>query len=665
MSEDFDDETELSEEENSQLDSLRWESYFDDDLDDVSNVQPIAVTNILQKTDRILAEDEKIMVVNNKLGGTIGMANIRNKKITLDIDGTTQILKDIKMDSMFNFVTLAKAVNYHELAHLTFTDFSPNQIQDFIENKYKKTFQDVKYINTPMTVSCRKWKLKFKIHHYIPNGEFKEALNILEDLRIERLFSTQYPRAKYYFSFSLAVLNSPRGDFWRIRVQSLLSLYALWYGRRKLFSEAPAMIKEVRKILEQKISKDIIKMSEEIVDSFIIEDNTKERLELAYFFAFLFNFLSRSSKEAQNDLFQSSSIESIGNGRYKRPNNLLDLNDEIKEEDGEEGQEKESKTDKKEKELDEEKESKKDEENVNRNKNGEVAEQIHKLIEEIRNSIESNLQSNENFKKEVEQNVDEITGRTSIDETGVPFRFGAEEQFETGRIELLLRKLRGDLSASYQRYESRGKIDVPSFIRAKHNQDLRMFAHKTMNKMSLARLGVSILIDSSASIGTGQFTQEIKAVYCFSKALERLQNKVEVIEFSSNHRILKGFNQTGDWKRSYGDGTDAERPIANAIKDLNHLKSSERIFNQYIIVVSDGHFDNHKNVENEILKAHSFGIKVIWIFVGNMKNFDDEEKSRFDEVICIEKFTDLSQKMQSLVNRMQREVILNIQRRGF
>jgi hypothetical protein len=684
MNNEFDDEQELDEDYDPEY--ADWEGTFDEDLNDISNVQPVSVTNILQKTNRLLSENEKIVVQNGNVSGSIAQINIKTRIITLDIEGTTRLLEQAKKNSMFNFVTLTKAVNYHELAHFSFADYSPTQIKDKVYEKYKE-YCNAPNTKAPMTASYKKWKIKFKKHLYIDGSSLKQYLNILEDLRIEKLFSTQYPRAKFYFSFSLAMLNSPKKmDIERMNSETLLSLYALWYGRRYLFDESSAMIDNLKKIAQQSIPKKVIKMTEEIIDSFIVEVDADERVEIAYFLALVGRFLSQIKQQESNrgNDCSSSNDDDIETGRKRSSKNLQELIGEMKlsdeEEEGQEdGQGKKAsgkgKGNKNEQNLDEEKETEDNsveedtEENIKtrqekRQKQESLANQIQELIDKFTDSIEDKLQSDESFKKEVDRNIQEITGKSSIDETGVPFKFGAEEQFETGRIEQLLRKLRGDLSASYQRYESRGKIDVPSFIRAKHNQDLKMFARRTINKMSLARLGVSFIIDSSGSVNDNDFSQEMKAVYCFSKALEKLQNKVEVIEFSSEYRILKGFNQTGDWKRSYRDNTRASRPMAKSIANLEQIKSNERINNRYIILVSDGYFNDSSAVVDTIKKAHSFGIKVIWILVGNGGG-NNKIKNDFDEFICIEKFTDLSQKMQSLINRMQREVIRNIERGSF
>jgi hypothetical protein len=127
---------------------------------------------------------------------------------------------------------------------------------------------------------------------------------------------------------------------------------------------------------------------------------------------------------------------------------------------------------------------------------------------------------------------------------------------------------------------------------------------------------------------------------------------------------MKQFNGTGDWKRSYNSGTLLTYPMKEAIKQQKKLRRSDRINNNYIIIVSDGHFDEKADrLRSLIIEAQKEKIKVIWIYVQSICYGEMQEQIKyFDGFAHIQRFTDLSQKLQEIVRKMQLEVLTNLQR---
>ncbi|GAH44401.1 unnamed protein product [marine sediment metagenome] len=148
---------------------------------ELNEIEDLDVALLLQKTDRILAEEEKISVENlensTAMNSPIACASPSKSSIFLNFDKIKKVI-----NSPDNFLILSKGLNYHELAHILFTDFSERKVKKFLYEKQDKLRE-------------KKQSIPF-------NGtDFFKTLNIVEDCRIENLFYLEYPRAKYYFSF--------------------------------------------------------------------------------------------------------------------------------------------------------------------------------------------------------------------------------------------------------------------------------------------------------------------------------------------------------------------------------------------------------------------------------------------------------------------------------
>src|SRR3990167_2144080 len=136
---------------------------FDMQLDDIDD---ISMSILLQKINRILSENERVTVMGNKLTSNraynriipaimLGAADSRHNSIILNYDSMKRIVGDVS-----GFLTLSKGINYHELAHIMFTDTDEVAMQ----NAYNKNQVGNSRIIEP--------------EHFI------SIVNLLEDLRI-------------------------------------------------------------------------------------------------------------------------------------------------------------------------------------------------------------------------------------------------------------------------------------------------------------------------------------------------------------------------------------------------------------------------------------------------------------------------------------------------
>jgi len=570
---------------------------------DFSNLD---IALLLQKVDRILAGEEKIVVKNDT--SALAFSNPSKLMIYLSFNEIKN-LESIK-DSFDNLI-MTKGLNYHELAHILYTDYSRRKIMSFLREKYSQNLKQA-----------------------INLDEFKSALNILEDCRIENLFYTQYKRAKYYFSFCASnLLMREAREIEVSNVDTLISAYVILYGRKFLANDIryKESILEIKEKLISSISKSKLQTFRKIVDDYIIEFDLNTRFELAYKFALLLN------KETIN-IKNISSITSIIDSKSRRGTKKR-IKDAIKK-------------------LFTEMEKQKRQNNQSKNKQ-KIKQDINALLKEIAKDI----QNSQTIQKEINHELDNLGAGGQFDAfSGEKLSNTNEMKVESRRIENILRKLRSDLSTQIFRFQKRGKVDIISAIKSQKNHSLNVFKKERLNKVNKSKLGVCFLLDSSGSISASDFKQEIKSTFCLSKALTRLNNKTEIIEFSNSYKTMKRFNSEGDWRRTFQGGTNVKPAFEQAIKDLKLLRKKENITNLFIIIISDGEFsEGTEEVTELLIKAKKNNIHTLWICASDYFNYNNSKlQSIFDFYIRIENLSELSIKLKGIIKDIQKKINQNI-----
>lgn len=570
------------------------------------NNQPLAIDDVdlallLQKTDRILSEKEKISIKELQTND-IACADEKNLQIHLNFVRLKRLIQGNE-----NYLILSKGINYHELAHILFTDYSTKKIQNFLLKADLKLGLSVN-----------------GFHHY---------LNLLEDCRIENLFYTDYYKAKYYFSFCvLKIILS--GNIKEYDTSAKAKTYFTLYGRKFLDKEIKTEVKGIRNQLDNTFAE----KGEKLVDKYILEPDLKKRLQIAYDFAMLF---INDGKQMSNDGLSSdlSLTQEKSAGKSGKTKKLTeDLKEKIKEEKKEEKEDKQESPKKK---------SLKDT----------IKDALEKVNEEIEN--------NQSIQKEIEKEVEFLTaGRGEFEDfSGEKLNITANMKLEITKIEKILKELRGDLSTQIFRFQKRGKIDIISIIKSQKNSTLNIFKKKRLNKVDKSRLGVSFLLDTSGSIRADDFEQEIKATYSLCKALKNGDSKAEVLEFSEDFKVLKAFRGEGDWQRHFRGGTQISEALIQGTKDLLKLRRDESINNLFIIIVTDGGFDDYNRALDEIKRTQEKGIGVLWIYSG-YRNENSELSKKVDWFVQIHSLEELAPKLKLIIKEIQRKIVKKIKTQG-
>ncbi len=598
----------------------------------IYDVDDISISSLFQKIDRILAEDERISVASTKSvdpyafaeDNVIGYSDKRKHSLFLNYDLLKNVSKDIA-----SFIILSKGVNYHELAHLM---FSPD-----IETKTKKYYS------------------KYSYKSIINYNEYREAINLCEDCRIENLFVNNFDRASYYFSYAAVVLLLKDSlKYKKSKIDKLLNYFSL-YGKKFLNVDISMLHNEIN------FPEDIIKSVEELIDKYILEKDINVRLDIAFQVAEIISSLKDKERQEEQKQKEKEEQKNKNNNDNKDSKNNKKGNQQNDSE-----SQKQDKKGKKEKEDGNSQTNNSDNNTDKQNINNQQTQENE--LDKIKSKLEKEMT---NIQTDIDKDIDALKALVYADKfanfDGTTFKPSDQNKAIARKIEEHLKILRGNLTSSIKRFQKSGKIDMHSVMASFKSDPIAIFQKRKLNKIDKSRIAVSVLLDSSGSISTSDFNTEIGAAWSLTEAFKKLNNKVEIVEFSWKHRLLKGFNNNGDWKRTYNDSTSVCNPMKLAIKDLLAIKKIENIPNLFLMIVSDGFFDDAHDAKEIMDEARKKGIKILWIFASERLKSDSwrinlaqikikEMLPHLDFFIGIDDIDKLTEEFKKFIFKVQKDI---------
>lgn len=557
-------------------------------------------TEFLAMVDNALQKKKSIPVIDvseNKILKELGIAFTDNKKIFLNFKEIKELLDEnyrTTFSTYDDFLLLVKALNYHELSHNIYT-------------KYSKVDLD---------------------------KSLKLVMNILEDQRIENLFFHTYKKSKYYFSnmYNETMIK-------KITKESSKMLYLLLYGRRFILDN-PKIMKMVRNEFDKNegAQKDNIVELEKIIDEYLITTNVNKQIKLGKKFLSLLAIsdLIKMSNINMNDVHNDKQTNAISASE-----NAITL--KVKET------------------INEEKKTA----STNGNDNSESEEtDILDIFNEMNaESVKSKKEiqkDTENMKKIMQKNVFGI-GKNKESERNDAFpreyEFSPADIDKTliKHIENTIKRLRIDIDNKTLYKQKKGKISMRN---AMMNQsyllnDFKKHIPSIRNKVNL---DVSLVLDSSGSMGYNSFDTVLKTAWTISKAIENTNGCSRIIEFSDDYAVIKERHEKTDnalWGRRFAHGTQPEKALENIYNDLK-LNASE---NKIVFLLTDGEYEDTEKVHKIVKEMHDMGIFTILIFVGNNDYYANQWKSYYDKYVNVNDFNNLPKAMNDIVIELQEKSI--------
>ncbi len=546
------------------------------------NIDFDSLIYFLQDIDKILI-GKKVEVKNEFLTTCDAQTNM--KTIKIDMPSITQ-----KCRNESEALLMIKAVNYHELAHIKFTDYNKEDI-DKASEKVKERGGN--------------------------RYDFFKMLNIMEDGRIERLFAALYPKAKDYFIAK---------NIWRIRNHEydfLTTAVRKGLVPKKLMKEMELM----HYIDDEKKEKLL-----ELFDKYTKEADKQKRINLAMEAYFLIKDDYNWFKAPENE--DNVSISKKGGGKkkereIKRAIEKLREEEEKESEEGEnEGEEGEGAEGESEGEGEGEGErGEESEENKGEGKRGEGGEGESERESEGEGESEGAEESE--WAKSLNNLIDALIektgekGKESKDERDVNYHLAylpelkltKKEEEAIKNIANAIKQIRAELRSGWQRGERSGRIDLRKAMKYKRNGDIKIFKKFKHDKERTSKMHYVLLIDTSDSMELGHSISRIhvasKTLSILVEAIERAKGECAVIKYSDDHTVLKRFNEK--WKRVY------LRPhgntyISGALKEAREMLKGKEY--GCVIILTDGEWYDDDEAEKIIREMNKRGIETVLVGIG-------------------------------------------------
>ena len=556
--------------------------------------------NFLHKLDNTIQHTKNINIIESS---QIPYAATDMKNILLNL----KAIKQLSNDDYPTFFRLLRSFNYHEICHILYTKYSLKSVP-------------------------------WKIH---------QALNLLEDQRIETMFSTKYPSTKKHFK-KLAI-KTILGDGYKD------TDYLLIYGRRYIL-EHPTILKKLRKLALKKYTEETITQAEDIIDTYVKTMDVPTQIKLA---TELYNLIPNTPQSNTQEPNRTNT------GRNSTSKEEKEISKEIEKKQAEEKQEAEEKQDEN---GSQDTQDKPTTEEEDAKQNNTDKEEIEELEKEVDDETAEDIEQDMNTIGKHSFDEQEIEGNTSQ----LIFLPNNKHQNTMKQLKQTIKRMRNDLDNKTEYNQKKGKLDMRRAMQHEESHKIEDFKRYIPSRLNKTRLAVSILLDSSGSMENNDYETAISSGWAIATALEESGSKVKVYEFSEKHRIIKDFNEQSSkakWGRdgNLGSQTYPESALKDTIESLDNISKKDNIRNQLVILLTDGAFNRISEVEQITKTIKNKGIFIALIrvyknsFQAGNRNYNE---ASYNKVVSLKGFEQLTKQMIEIVKKIQLETVKKIRYGG-
>lgn len=577
-----------------------------EDIVDMEHAELNSMCSVFTTADRILTKEGDVRVKTYKptaddegqYDGISGWSDGKTVMFNLDV---VRALSETDL-------TALNGLNYHELCHLIYT---PRAGSELIQ-----------------------WAVKNKV---------QRAMNYLEDMRIETLFTARFPSTRLFLesNFISYVANHD--------VNNNDTLFLLTRGRRYI----PLAIRQ--RIADCFIEAHGIKVAQEVAD---VVDQYRTLVfprdfELAKPLIMRYSKIVGSGNNPQGDNGEGQEGEGNQQGdelnldcpngcaNRKPMKNGRPLSQKEQNADSAKAQE----ADKQDKA--EQLNNKSDDETINGgdgqgdstheyndNVDSEQLEQdTRKTDQDIADMLEQRakeIRENEQVRREVRNFKEAVDTNSEYNGALKQARYRDEHVSLNSDIDLSaekfgreLERLEVEAEPTWLRELSSGRLNVERTMNSDINSIDRMF-DRWQDADYSTEIEAVILLDNSGSMGY-RITEACRSVWAIKRGLERINANTTVYAFNSGSRLLYSANENADPKNVRVLHT------GGTTNPLMALKEAEQIFNmssrttKLLFIVTDGGFDHSEPCDDYIKAFNDSGVITSTVFIGYMHRDVDVE----------------------------------------
>ena len=521
------------------------------------------------------------------------------------------ILSEYDMDK---FIPMAKAMNFHEFAHILYT-----------------------------LVDMEKDVLPYSIKHGIEFNLLRNIINWLEDMRIETIFTAIYPKSIDYFT--ITVLTFVKYYNWN---------WIYTYGRKYLSKKFRDMhVKQMDNVPQHmKFFNSHFKEISALIDEYITCMDKNRMLDIAREIIHLLPeegaapaYSLRLGEYSQSDSITSNSRKER---KLKKDANLKDVIEKIKEQiEKEQKQQKqqmqeldndanENATDYTAKKNDNGKENRdNDKEEIMAGGDDETETNEEGKEEGNKDAGNNNNNNNNELKKIIEEEMGQklqklekeaINDQMIIEAIdGKVFPYSNKIKTVGNRLAHIIEKLRNDMGAAYTSNERSGRINIRQAMAADKTGKTRIFDKYHSSKINKTRMAVILHIDKSGSMADKHsLTKAMRVAKALTYGFDKVGCKTKIYAFDHRGYVIKDWHNKEFPKLQSSGGTSPIGSLINAVKDFEYAKKRWGIETFVNIVITDGDWDEDYSHSSDSITGsmvirlmNKMGVNTVEIYINS------------------------------------------------
>lgn len=523
-----------------------------------------AIAAVYEKADRILTEDPLTVKLTNSPDKPAAWSDGRT--ITLN----TAVLSNVD-DS--DLVSLHGA-NWHEVCHILFSPRAGSEIM--------------------------KW---------VVQNEYLQAFNILEDQRIETLFTARFPSTRPFLEATILryVANEPWNQ--SKRNEFIEMAHPLLRGRRYV---SKAFRNRIETDYTRIMGADTVSKVNRLVDEYRLlifpKDTTNAKRIVEEFAEFVSNnpylynpgqcanrepmkigradpmSAQTADKDRANDMRDGGTFDSdLDNDTY--PSNGADDSDE----------------------------KLNNQELPERGSNDELIELINNILTTIESSKEVRAETRV-FRKAVQQ-VETVNSTIKITEFGVSSP-KAEDVTAAKEFGSALRLIEEEAQPMWERQTPTGKLNISRAMSSDINDINRMF-DRWYEGSDAVDIEAAVLLDRSGSM-SAQMNDACRSLWTIKRGLERVGARVTAYTFGSTSRLLYSAGEKaapGEIRTMYGSG--GTNPV-KALEETEFIMEASERATKMVFLITDGWWEGTIYADKLIRRMQNMGVFVTVVFIGNL-----------------------------------------------
>jgi len=240
-------------------------------------------------------------------------------------------------------------------------------------------------------------------------------------------------------------------------------------------------------------------------------------------------------------------------------------------------------------------------------------EQVRREVRNFKEAVDNNNEYN-GVLKQARYREESVTLNSDIDLTAE--KFGRE-----------LERLQIEAEPTWLRELPSGRLNVERTMNSDINSIDRMF-DRWQDADYSTEIEAVILLDNSGSMGY-RITDACRSVWAIKRGLERIQANTTVYAFNSGSRLLYSANENADPKNVRVLHTGGTTNPLMALKEAENIFNMSSRTTKLLFIVTDGGFDYSEPCDDYIKAFNDMGVVTSTVFIGYLSRDVDSEQIEY------------------------------------